>query len=89
MQGNSLRGRTYTFGERMRLLIERKKTKQHEIAAACDVSRATVCHWVNDEAVPTLQNLMKLAAVTGRSPGWFLNRTSFPAWDKEQRRRAA
>lgn len=62
-----------SFGERLRMLIQKQKLTQQELADALDIPRNTVWRWVNNKATPETNKLQKLATLLHVSVDDLLN----------------
>lgn len=59
-----------TPGGRIRFLRERKGMKQYELAARCDLSRASVSKIESDQKNPSMRSLLAIASALGASIDW-------------------
>ena len=57
-----------TFGERVRLLRQRKGRTQEQAAAALGVARITLVAWEKGRRSPRLDDLPRIALVLGCEP---------------------
>ena len=66
-------GRYSTFGERLRVAINRAQTTQSQLARDLGVAQPSLNVWVNDKGMPSSKYIKPLTEALGVSADWLLD----------------